>query len=106
MNKLAKEPATPKNVQNKWAFDEEETPTTQDWPVEVINEKGHEYVALVHKILDEGTNNWNERLADLQHLQEDMKQIVDDLKTCWDEIRAEKKLVTDLARIKRRAPTE
>ena len=104
--KTTKQNVKTKMTTNKWTFDEEEPATTSDLPVEAINEKGHEYVALVHKILDEGTNNWNTRLDDLQHLQDDMRQILNDLQPCWEEIRAEKKLVSDLARIKRREQLE
>lgn len=85
---------------------QEESLLSNDTPVEVVNEKGHEYAALVRKLLEEGTTNWENRLTDLDALQEDMEHVVAALKTSYDEIKQEKQLVGHLARLKKRPGPE
>lgn len=84
-----------------WSFDEE-APMSNDVTVEVTKEKGREYSALVRNILADGTTNWAERINQLDELRVSIETTVQQLKASYDEIKNERVLVENLARLKQK----
>lgn len=99
-----KETSTPKKL--VWTFDEDddELPNlaSNDITVEVTKERGNEYSAMVKTILASGTTNWNERVTQLDALKNNIETTVKQLKTSYDEIRHERVLVDNLAKLKQK----
>ena len=104
---LPKEPVKEKtSTKMVWSFGEDydDLPNlpSDDITVEVAKEKGNEYSALVKNILASGTINWNERVAQLDELKTSIENTVKQLKTSYDEIRHERILVDNLAKLKQK----
>lgn len=97
----------PKNAEKfPWTFTTPEENNANTIPIEVANEKGREYAALIRAVLDTGTTDWKSRINDLDSLQAEMENVVANLRKSYEEIKQERALVTHLAKLKNKEVLE